>query len=156
MGFQTSVLLECEEEEMVTRMLYGPDPFRDMRRLQNEVNRIATRGTARAPEFPAVNAYANQDGVVITAELPGVKSEDLEVSVHRDAVTLSGERQTDTGEAKGYHRRERRQGRFVRTLALPFMGDPNGVEAAMNNGVLRLELPRAEEDKPRRIKVKVR
>ena len=78
---------------MVTRMLYGADPFRGMRRLQNELNRMAERGTVRAPEFPAFNAYANQDGVVITAELPGVKSEDLDVSVHRDAVTLSGERQ---------------------------------------------------------------
>ena len=86
---------------MVTRMLYGADPFRGMRRLQNELNRMAERGTARAPEFPAVNAYANQDGVVITAELPGVKSEDLEVSVHRDAVTLSGERQTDTRGIQG-------------------------------------------------------
>lgn len=141
---------------MDTRMLYGADPFRGMRRLQNELNRMAERGTARAPEFPAVNAYANPDGVVITAELPGVKSEDLDVSVHRDAVTLSGERQTDTQESKGYHRRERRQGRFVRTLSLPFMVDPKGVEAAINNGVLRLELPRAEEDKPRRIKVKAR
>jgi HSP20 family protein len=149
-------LLEREEGKMVTRMLYGADPFRDMRRLQNELTRMAERGTARAAEFPTVNAYANQDGVVITAELPGVKSEDLEVSVHRDAVTLSGERRTDTEEAKGYHRRERRQGRFVRTLSLPFMVDPNGVEAAMNNGVLRLELPRAEGDKPRRIKVKAR
>jgi HSP20 family protein len=139
-----------------TRMLYGPDPFRDMRRLQNEVSRMAERGTARASAFPAVNAYANQDGMVITAELPGVKSEDLDVSVHRDAVTLSGERQTDIEEAKGYHRRERWQGRFVRTLSLPFGVDPNGVEAAMNNGVLRLELPRAEEDKPRRINVKAR
>ena len=141
---------------MVTRMLYGADPFRGMRRLQNELNRMAERSTAGAPEFPAVNAYANQDGVVITAELPGVKSEDLDVSVHRDAVTLSGERQTNTEEAKGYHRRERRQGRFVRTLSLPFMVDPNGVEAAMNNGLLRLKLPRAEEDKPRRINVKAR
>jgi HSP20 family protein len=141
---------------MITRTLYGADPFRGMRRLQNELTRIAEGGTARAPEFPTVNAYANQDGVVITAELPGVKSEDLNVSVHRDAVTLSGERQTDTEEAKGYHRRERRQGRFVRTLSLPFTVDPNGVEAAMNNGVLRLELPRAEEDKPRRIEVKAR
>ena len=140
---------------MIGRMRYGADPFRDMRRLHNEMNQMAGRGTVGAPEFPAFNAYANQDGVVLTAELPGVKSEDLDISVHRDAVTISGQRQ-GADEAKGYHRRERPQGRFVRTLSLAFMVDPDGVEAAMNDGVLRLELPRAEGDKPRRISVKAR
>jgi HSP20 family protein len=94
---------------MVTRMLYGADPFRDMRRLQNELTRMAERGTARAAEFPTVNAYANQDGVVITAELPGVKSEDLDISVHRDAVTPAVAAALTRNQ--GYHRRERRQGR---------------------------------------------
>lgn len=140
---------------MVIRTLFGADPFRDIRRLQNEANRMSERGTARTSEFPAINAYANQDDVVITAELPGMKSKDLDVSLHRDAVTLSGERQTDIEEARAYHRRERRQGRFVRTLSLPFIVDPNGVEASMTNGVLRLKLPRAEEDKPKRINVNV-
>ena len=140
---------------MVIRTLFGADPFRDIRRLQNEANRMSERGTARTSEFPAINAYANQDDVVITAELPGMKSKDLDVSLHRDAVTLGGERQTDIDEARAYHRRERRQGRFVRTLSLPFLVDPNGVEASMTNGVLRLKLPRAEEDKPKRINVNV-
>src|SRR6266536_1270792 len=99
---------------MATRMFYGLDPFRQIRRFQNEASRVAERGSARAEEFPALNAYANQDGVVITAELPGVKIDFLAFSVHRDAITLSGERQTDIEEAKQYHRRERRQGRFVR------------------------------------------
>ena len=141
---------------MATRMLYGLDPFRQIRRLQSEVSRVAERGSARAEEFPALNAYANQDGVVITAELPGIRIDDLAVSVHRDAITLSGERQTDIAEAKQYHRRERRQGRFVRTVSLPFIVDPKGVEAVVKNGVLRLELPRAEEDKPRRINISTR
>ena len=65
-----------EEETMVTRMLYGVDPFRNIRRLQDEVS----RGAARALEFPAVNVFVNQDGVIITAELPGVRSEDLDIS----------------------------------------------------------------------------
>lgn len=138
---------------MIARIRYGADPFRDMRRLYNEMNQMVERGTVGGPEFPAFNAYANQDGVVLTAELPGVKSEDLDISVHRDAVTVSGERQ-GTDEAKGYHRRERPQGRFVRTLPLAFMVDPDRVAAAMKDGVLRLELPRAEGDKPRRISVK--
>ncbi len=69
---------------------YGADPFREMRRLQSEMNRVfEAKTSARAAEFPPINAYANQDGAVITAELPGVKSDDLNVSVHRDSVTLS-------------------------------------------------------------------
>ena len=92
---------------MSTPTFYGLDPFRQIRRLQSEVGRLGKRGSARRQEFPALNAYANQDGLIITAELPGVKMEDLTVSVHRDSITLSGERKTDVEEAKGYHRRER-------------------------------------------------
>ncbi|WP_292670194.1 Hsp20/alpha crystallin family protein [Mesorhizobium sp.] len=131
---------------MIARMLFGADPFRNIRSLQDEVSRL---------EFPAVNVFVNQDGVIITAELPGVRSEDLDILIHRDSVTLSGERQTETEEARrGYHRRERRRGRFVRTVSLPFVVDPNKVEADLVNGVLTLDLPRAEEDKPKRIHVK--
>lgn len=139
---------------MITRMLYGADALGNMRRLQDEMNRLQERGPTRAAEHPAVNVFANQDGVILTAELPGVRSEDLDISIHRDFVTLSGDRRTETEEARGYHRRERRQGRFVRTLSLPFMVDPKKAEADLVDGVLTLELPRAEEDKPRRISVK--
>ena len=133
---------------------YGADPFREMRRLQSEMNRVFEANTsARAAEFPPINAYANQDGAVITAELPGVKSDDLNVSVHRDSVTLSSERRTEAEEARGYHRRERQQGRFSRTVALPFQIDPDRVEASMTAGVLTMTLQRAEADKPKRIKV---
>ena len=56
---------------MITRMLYGADPLRNMRRLQDEMNRLQERGPTRAPEYPAVNVFANQDGVILTAELAG-------------------------------------------------------------------------------------
>jgi HSP20 family protein len=136
-------------------MVFGADPFRDIRRLQEEMNRLfESAPAARGPEFPAVNVYANQDGAVITAELPGVRSEDLELSVHRDSVTLSGDPHGETEEGAGYHRRERQSGRFVRTLSLPFLIDPNSVEAGMRDGLLTLKVERAEEDKPRRITVK--
>ena len=77
---------------MVTNMLYG-GPFRDMRLLQEEVNRLAQSAAAPQATFPAINVYAHQDGIVITAELPGVQQDDLEITVHRDTVTLRGERQ---------------------------------------------------------------
>ena len=134
---------------------FGADPFRDMRRLQNELTRMA-KEALQGQQSTRLSTPTPSGWRSYHRELPGVKSEDVEVSVHRDAVTLSGGAANGRWEAKGYHRRERRQGRFVGTLSLPFMVDPNGTEAAMNNGVLRLELPRAEEDNPRRVKVKAR
>lgn len=140
---------------MISRTLYGADPFREMRRLQSEMNRLFQNATSTSTGgFPAVNVYANQDGVVITAELPGVNSEGLDVSVHRDTVTLRGERRDEAEDARGYHRRERRQGGFARTFSLPFQVDPDKVEAEMRDGVLRLTLQRPEQDKPKRISVR--
>jgi HSP20 family protein len=129
----------------------------EMRRLQEEMNRLfssAFGGSRLATPggFPAVNAYANEDGVAITAELPGVKGEDLDVSVFRDTLTLRA-RRPQPADAKAYHRQERRYGEFVRTVNLPFQVDPDRVEASLQEGVLRLSLHRPEEDKPRRIKV---
>ena len=133
------------------------DPFEEMRRLQEEVNRAFSASVAGARalapgEFPALSVYANEDGVAITAELPGVKAEDLEVSAFQDTLTLRGQRPGPT-EAKAYHRRERQQGEFVRTLNLPFRVDPERVEANLEDGVLRLSLHRPEQDKPKRIKI---
>lgn len=134
---------------MSPSMLFG-SPFRELRRLQEEMDRL-TR-TATAPQgFPAINVYAHQDGIVITAELPGVKEDDLDITVHRDTVTLRGERQDQTEGA--HHRRERRSGPFGRTFSLPFQVDPERVEAKLRNGILTLTLHRHEQDKPKRIRV---
>ena len=139
---------------MVMSMFYSGDPFRDMRRLQDEVNRLFHSAAApRSGGFPAINVYAHQDGIVIIAELPGVKQEDLEITVHRDTVTLRGERRDQPEDARGFHRRERRHGRFARTFGLPFQVDPEKVEATLVDGVLMLTLQRHEHDKPKRIRV---
>lgn len=137
---------------MVYRMLYGRDPFRDLRRLQGDITR-ALGAPLPAAEYPAVNVYANQDGVVITAELPGVNPEDIDISVHRETVTIKGKRDDLAADARGYHRQERRQGNFLRTISLPFLADTAKVKAEMTDGVLGLSLQRAEEDKPKRVSV---
>jgi HSP20 family protein len=144
---------------MATQDMFGwgrMDPFEDMRRLQDEMNRLFSSsfaGRRRPPAgFPLVNAYANEDGIALTAELPGVKAEDLDISVFRETLTLRGKRQAPE-EAKAYHRRERLQGEFVRTINLPFQVDPERVEANMQDGLLRLSLHRPEQDKPKRIKI---
>src|SRR5919199_2308160 len=138
---------------MVLNPFYGGDPFREMRRLQDEVNRLFQTAAAPRAGFPAINVYAHQDGVVLTAELPGVKQDDLDITVHRDTVTLRGERWDQPQDARAYHRRERGRGQFVRTFGLPFQVDPEKVEAKLVDGVLTFALHRPEQDKPKRIRV---
>lgn len=89
------------------------------------------------------------------AELPGVEAEELDVSIVGDSVTLSGERRTeqaDDGDVR-YHRQERWQGNFSRTMQLPFRIDAENVEANFRHGVLEVRLPRAAEDRPKKISV---
>jgi HSP20 family protein len=139
-------------------LLAGADPLRELRRLQDEVDRLAgavapTAGLAAAGGFPAVNVYAGRDGIAVVAELPGVAKEDLEVQAHRDTLTVRGARRPASEQEGAYHRRERRSGTFTRTIQLPYRVDPSRVEARLEDGVLRLSLPRPEEDKPRRIAI---
>ena len=136
---------------MISSLFYG-SPFRDLRRLQEEMDRL-TRSATAPQGFPAINVYAHQDGIVITAELPGIKEDDLDITVHRDTVTLRGQRQDQPEGAQGYHRRERRSGAFGRTFSLPFNVDPERVEAKLRDGILTLTLHRPEQDKPKRIRV---
>jgi HSP20 family protein len=125
-----------------------------MRRLQDEVNRLlSSYQVAPSASFPPVNAFANEDGVALSAQLPGVEQDDLEISVFRDTLTLRGKRQPGTNERQAYHRRERGHGEFVRNISLPFRVDPDRVEATVQDGVLRVSLHRPEQDKPKRIKV---
>src|SRR3954467_11097771 len=107
---------------MSASMFYGT-PFRDIRRLQEEMERL-TRSATTPQGFPGINVYAHQDEIVITAELPGVKEDDLDITVHRDTVTLRGQRPDQLDGAQGYHRRERRSSPFGRTFSLPFQVDP--------------------------------
>jgi HSP20 family protein len=139
----------------------GADPFRELRRLQDEMARLAgafgppAAPAAAAGGFPAVNVYAGRDGIAVVAELPGVQPGDLEVHAHRDTLTIRGTRRPAAGgDAQAYHRRERRSGAFTRTIQLPYRVDPERVEAQLEDGVLRLSLGRPEEDKPRRIEIR--
>ena len=132
----------------------GADPFRELRRLQEEMDRLAGAFTPAAASFPAVNLYAGRDGIAVSAELPGVAKDELEIHAHRDTLTLRGTRRPAAENEQAYHRRERRSGAFTRTIQLPFQVDPERIEARLENGVLQLSLQRPEEDKPRRIEVK--
>jgi HSP20 family protein len=138
--------------------LGGADPFRELRRLQNEMHRVmgtlpAVGELAAAGAFPAVNIYAGQEGIAVVAELPGVEKDDLEIHAHQDTLTLRGTRRPASERGDAYHRRERGSGAFTRSIQLPYRIDPDRIEAHLENGVLRLSLARPEEDKPRRITI---
>ncbi len=144
---------------MLKRSSYSGDPLREMQRLHSEVNRVFQSALPSGPaNFPPMNVYATADGVAITSELPGVAEDELEISVHRDTLTLTGERKdpvdSEESSEKSFHRRERGRGHFSRTLSLPFPVDSESVEANLKDGVLHLSLQRPESDKPKRIQVK--
>ncbi len=134
--------------------------WRETERLQREMNRLFDDLPARtarypAPRYPAMNIWTNEDGAVLTAELPGCDPAALDITVVDNTLTLSGHRAPEQmGEDVTYHRRERSCGQFSRTFQLPFTVEAGAVDATFENGVLHITLPRAEADKPIKIEIK--
>ncbi len=124
----------------------------EVSRLQHEVSRHLP-AAARGRDFPAINLWIDHDGAVMTAELPGLKREDIDLSVNGKVVTLKGERKSGAPENAEYQRRECARGVFSRTFDMPFTVDAAQVDAQLADGVLRVKLPRAESDKPRKIAI---
>lgn len=136
-----------------------PTIWREMDRLQQDMNRLFgdlnENRTRKASSFPAINIWAAEESARVTAEIPGVSKDDLEINVTGDTLTLSGVRsQDDLPEDARYHRQERRFGEFSRSIQLPYSVDVNKVKAVFKNGVLSVDLPRVEAEKPKKISVK--
>jgi HSP20 family protein len=118
-------------------------------------------GTRQAPQLftgwtPALDLYQNNDNVVAIVELPGMKKEDIEISLHDGTLTIGGERKSETGgDAENATRTERFTGKFRRTVTLPTRVDASKVNATYKDGVLTVTLPKAEEAKPKQIQVNV-
>jgi len=108
-----------------------------------------------SPVFPALNVWEVGDNLYAEAELPGVKQEDLDISVAGGELTIKGRRQFAAEEGTTFHRRERAAGEFTRVLRLPVEVDSQRVEASLKDGVLLLTLPKHEAAKPRKIEVKI-
>ena len=105
---------------------------------------------------PLVDVYETKDGIRLMVELPGVKQEDIEVSIEADNLTLKGERKRETEVKENqYHRIERSYGKFQRSILLPEAVDASRVKATYRDGVLEIQLPKKEEAKPKEIKVEV-
>jgi len=104
--------------------------------------------------FPALNVWEDEGHLHVEAELPGLKMDDLEVLVVGNELTIKGETKAAQDESTSYHRRERRSGSFTRVIRLPTPVEAEKVEAALQNGILTVTLPKAEAAKPRKITVK--
>ena len=139
------------------------DPFRDLRSLQDEVNRLFStnlgrgfgdEGLSRGAWMPSVDIFENKDSIVLEAELPGMNREDFELTVENNVLTLRGERRFEKkDEADNYHRVERAYGSFTRSFTLPQTVSPENAAAEYKNGVLRVTLQKREEVKARRIEI---
>ncbi|HEY2103651.1 MAG TPA: Hsp20/alpha crystallin family protein [Chthoniobacterales bacterium] len=104
---------------------------------------------------PALDLYQTNDNVVARVELPGMRKEDIEISLQEGMLTISGERKSEAPENDKAERSERYVGKFRRSIALPTQVDPNKVTANYRDGILTITLPKAEEAKPKQIQVNV-
>jgi HSP20 family protein len=130
--------------------------WRGLPNMQDEMNFLL--GGTRGPNhvrFPAINSWQNDEEIILTAEVPGVAPDSIDISIVGETLTLSGSRIDDElPEGVEFHRRERGHGEFSRTFELPYKVDVDSVEAQFQNGVLRLIMPRVAEEKPRKIEIK--
>src|SRR5205085_7535775 len=133
------------------------DPFRDLRTLQDEVNRLFSinlsrtfddEGIARGAWMPSVDIYENKDQIVLEAELPGMNREDFDLSIENNVITLRGERRFEKkDDSDNYHRVERSYGSFTPSFTLPPTVSGQSATGEYGNGVLRVTLPTRGEDK---------
>ena len=139
------------------------DSSRDMAALQEQMSRVL-EGVYRRPQedlnrgawVPVVDIYSNGHDLVLKAELPDMKEEEIELTVEDNTLTLRGEKKLDTEvKEEQFHRIERSYGSFARTFALPPTVDAGKVSAQYKAGVLTVRLPLREEAKPNKIKVSV-
>ena len=140
------------------------DPFSEMLSLREAMNQlfedsVVAPSTGRRGQngfTPALDLSETEEGYLVEAAVPGMKPEDLQITVENNVLTIKGELRQETEDKKrNYHRIERRYGAFQRTVALPTTVKADAIQASLNNGILRLDIPKAEEVKPRRINVSV-
>lgn len=141
------------------------DPFREMLTIRNQMDRLFNDWLSEGNEWSEersgysfrlpLDVSETDEAYLIRASTPGLKPEDLDISVQNNTLSIRGELQQETErEGERWHLQERRYGQFQRTITLPNNVDPNQVGAQYEDGVLTLTLPKSEEAKPRRISVR--
>lgn len=133
------------------------DPLDVLLNLQRAVDAQAGSGwlqhqTASQGPFPPINVFQQGDDILAIVELPGIDKKDLQIQAKENTIRISGKKAANYPDGS-VHRRERVFGDFDRTLSLPIQFDPDGIKAEYRDGVLALLLPRAENEKPRTIKI---
>jgi HSP20 family protein len=141
------------------------DPFRNMVTLQDRINRLFEDAFPRAAETeedlvcawrPVVDIYETEQGGVIMVDLPGVNKEDVSVEVKENVLTIQGERKPEMQvENELYYRRERACGTFQRSFSFRSVIAPDTIKASFRNGVLKVEIPKPEEEKPKKVSVSI-
>ena len=139
-------------------MALFPDPFNTLLGLQEALEAFRTSGWLQSSpsgggSYPPLNIFRKGDDLVLIAEVPGISKSDLDVQVKGRTIRLAGTKAVNYGENASLHRRERLAGRFDRSVTLPVEVDADGVKAECRDGILALFLSRAEQDKPRSIKI---
>jgi HSP20 family protein len=142
-------------------LMSWPSPDRWMS-LRDDLNSLFESpfwsGVGRAGQLfsgwsPALDLYQNNDNVIAVAELPGMRREDIQISLHDGTLTISGERKRESSNGEKAERTERYIGTFRRSITLPARVDANKVTATYRDGILTVTLPKAEEAKPKQIQV---
>ncbi len=139
-------------------------PMRDLEDIQDQINRMfegmsgVSDSDNRLPRlYPSVDLSENKDSFVLKAELPGMKKEDVKVTLQNNILTISGEKKQEQEEkGKTFHRIERSYGSFSRTVELPVAVKTDAIKADFKDGVLTVELPKLEEAKPKEIAISVK
>jgi len=141
------------------------DPFREVNSLQHRLNSMLQDFSRNQSDdqsltmgsfVPAVDVYEDEHKVSLKIEAPGIQPDAFDIQIENNTLTVRGERKFDREEKEeNFHRIERRYGSFVRSFSLPATVDPNSVKASYENGVLRIDLAKRAEAKPRQIKVSV-
>lgn len=139
------------------------DPFQEMLTLREAMNHlleesVVNPATVRGAKsyVPALDLSETTNGYTVELAVPGLKAENLEITIENNILTIKGEiKQTVEEAQRQYHRVERRYGAFTRTIGLPSTVQADAIQAELQDGVLRLEIPKAESIKPRKISVNV-
>ncbi|CAN5756853.1 Hsp20/alpha crystallin family protein [soil metagenome] len=142
-------------------LIRRPSPFGELLSLRQAMDRLFEDSYVRPPGAAveadralAVDAYSTPEALVIEAALPGVKPDGVEISLLGDTLTISGSAGEESSrDEEGYSYREIRRGNFSRSLTLPAGLNPEGATAEFENGLLRLSIPKAEESRPRQIRI---
>ncbi|HEY1583757.1 MAG TPA: Hsp20/alpha crystallin family protein [Chthoniobacterales bacterium] len=116
---------------------------------------LARQGQLFSGWSPALDVYQNSDNIVAVVELPGMRKEDIDISLHDGMLTIAGERQSSSSESDDAERTERFTGKFRRSVTLPTQVNASKVTASYKDGILTVTLPKAEEAKPRKVEVTI-